>query len=129
MKLEILLNETQIMPNNEVVSFSQLTPIQVHVLRKIADGMFDFDTAKQASQLAMQDLEDMGLVVSGEITPAGEDLVKVSNDEGMSSYTQLVKKRNAKLGGGKDFGARRTSEDDLTANMDDVTGGMNNLRF
>jgi hypothetical protein len=45
MKIETLLNETQFLPSTDTISFSDLTPIQINVLRKLNDGILDYETA------------------------------------------------------------------------------------
>lgn len=128
MRIEIILNETQFLPSTDTVSFSSLTPIQINVLRKLNDGLIEYETATQREQLTIDELEDLGLVVQGMISPAGEKMVEVSDSEGYSSYAIKAGITDKKLGR-DNLGGRRTSDQDITSTMDDFNDGSSTLKF
>lgn len=121
MRIDTLLNETQFMPSTDTISFSDLTPIQLNVLRKLNDGLIEYETATPREQLTIDELEDLGLVVQGMISPAGEKMVGVSDSEGYSSYAKEAGARSSKLSSLK---GKRVSD------MDDVeSDDVNTMRF
>ena len=97
MKIQTMLNETQFIPSVGAISYSELTPMQVHVLKKIANGELDYDVARPREQMTMYELETLGLLTGGELTDAGNNMIDVINDEGMSAYTKEAIKRGSKL--------------------------------
>jgi len=121
MHIVTLLNETQFMPSTDTISFSDLTPIQINVLRKLNDGLLDYETATPREQLTIDELEDLGLVVTGSISPAGEKMVDVANSSGYSSYAKEAGARGDKLSSLK---SKRV------ADIDDVeSDDVNSIRF
>lgn len=129
MRIEILLNETQFLPSTDTVSFSSLTPIQINVLRKLNDGLIEYETATPREQLTIDELEDLGLVVQGMISPAGEKMVGVSDSEGYSSYAKEAGLKD-RLNKRSDIGGRRTSDQDFTSRADPLdTADAQSLRF
>lgn len=129
MHIKILLNETQFLPSTDTISFSDLTPIQINVLRKLNDGLLDYETATPREQLTIDELEDIGLVVGGSISPAGEKMVDVANSSGYSSYAKEAGLRD-KLNKRSDIGGRRTADTDITSRADPLnTGDAQSLRF
>lgn len=129
MRIEILLNETQFLPSTDTVSFSSLTPMQINVLRKLNDGLIEYETATQREQLTIDQLEDLGLVVQGMISPAGEKMVGVSDSEGYSSYAKEAGLKD-RLNKRSDIGGRRTADQDFTSRADPMdTADAQSLRF
>jgi hypothetical protein len=121
MRIDTLLNETQFLPSTDTISFSDLTPIQLNILRKLNDGLLDYETATPREQLTIDELEDLGLVVQGMLSPAGEKMVDVANSSGYSSYAREAGQKSAKLSSLK---GKAPSE------MDDVESDeVNSVRF
>lgn len=129
MRIEIMLNETQFLPSTDTVSFSSLTPMQINVLRKLNDGLIEYETATPREQLTIDELEDLGLVVQGMISPAGEKMVQVSDSEGYSSYAKEAGLKD-RLNKRSDIGGRRTADQDITSRADPLdTADARSLRF
>ena len=140
MRIDTLLNETQFLPSTDTISFSDLTPIQINVLKRLDtrnlndddndnEIPFDYETATPRERLAIDELEDLGLVVAGSISPAGEKMVDVANSSGNSAYAKEAGVRD-KLNKRSNIGGRRTADTDITSRADPLnTGDAQPLRF
>ena len=79
--------------------------------------------------MTIDELEDLGLVVQGMVSPAGEKMIEVSNSSGHSSYAKEAGLRD-RLNKRDNIGGRRTADQDITSRADPLsTGSATELRF
>lgn len=95
MRIESLINETQMLPNisQDRVSFRDLTPKQLAMLKSIYHGIYDdtdTSTLPPNKLIVLSQLQELGLVDDyNQITQTGEEMIDILNNVGLPKNKTL----------------------------------------
>lgn len=109
---------TELLTENAMLAFRDLTSLQVAILKRLVDGRLSADTASPREMQALEDLATLGLVddLTFSLTQQGERVAELGRKYG-SFERKTAAHRDAALGR-KPFGARRGYTDN--GDLDDV---------